>query len=306
MIGSTNRYRRHSRRRQPHAGVPQRQWREAASAAAVARFPARNAGNGGPYEKRAVEQAPAITPLWCDKSARRIGRPGDSTKRYWLNRLWRPALLSRRGEIEPGAGSAAAQTEAIAAFGSTAPPVRPSGQSRTALLPGFRQARFSAAVSTPNGFTSKRRSVMCAEIRNLQWRRVQQRGRSHSWNRNGRRTMNAEKTRLFMPVCCLTWTSFCLSPRQWLACGWRHSHRGLIVGLSTSLVASIDAEADGADLRRRRERLSPASHWLATIAATSLPPLIRGRVRDDRLAARGGAARRPLNPAMRSKPSPAV
>jgi len=111
---------------------------------------------------------------------------------------------------------------------------------------------------------------------------------------------------MFMPgLLSEPWTPFCLSPRQCARLRCAILNRG--AGnrrLSNLFVRSIDAERHGADFARAGRDGFPGPDWLATIAATSFAAAHRVGFADDRLAARCGAARRPLNPAMRSKPSP--
>jgi hypothetical protein len=220
-----------------------------------------------------VEQAARNNALWCDKVCAARDGPGEFHETLWLNRHGVPRYYPDVVTLTD-AGSAAAQTEAIAAL------IQSPCQSEWTVKDSFRCLDLSRQGFLPL-FDAEwlRMEAPIVDARrksgNLQWRRVSSEADLIGWEQEwAAANPDAQELRLFMPS-LLTEPDilfvFLLVNDTTVGGGILNRGAG-IVGLSNLFVRSIDLEA--------------AWRGLARAAATAFPGLaLVGYDRGDELVA---------------------
>jgi hypothetical protein len=220
-----------------------------------------------------VAQAARNNALWCGKVCAAYGRPGEFHETLWLNRHGVPRYYPNAVTLT-GSGSAALQTEAIAAL------IQSPRQSEWTVKDSFACLDLDRHGFLPL-FDAEwlRMEAPIGDVRpetgNLQWRRVAGAADLIGWEREwAAADPNAGKTRLFMPgLLSEPDILFVFLLVNGSPAGGGILNRGVgIVGLSNLFIRSIDAEA--------------AWRGLARAAATAFPGLaLVGYDRGEELAA---------------------
>ena len=222
---------------------------------------------------RLIAQAARNNALWCDKVCAAHGRPGEFHETLWLNRRGVPRYYPDAVTLA-GAGSAAAQTEAIAAL------VESPRQSAWTVKDSFACLDLDKQGFLP--LFDAEWLHMQAPIRdasrqseNLQWRRVSSGADLIGWEQEWAATdPDVGKSRLFTPGLLsepdILFVRLLVNGAT-VGGGILNCGPG-IVGLSNLFVRSIDLEA--------------AWRGLVRAAATTFPGLaLVGYDRGDELAA---------------------